>query len=86
MGITPRDGNTANIFAAGICDILEPFTSNRNKTIRCLHGVPGTGNPGIFLGSGFRNNTEAITSLTLFPDAGQSFVANSRFSIYGIKG
>jgi hypothetical protein len=85
MGITPRSGNTANIFTAGVCDILDPFETTKNKTIRSLHGVTGTGNPGVFLGSGMRMNTEAVSSLTLLPDAGQNFVSASRFSLYGIK-
>ena len=86
IGVAPRDGNTANIFSAGVCDVLDAFESTKNKTIRSLNGVTGTGNPGVFLNSGFRNNTAALTSMTLLPDAGQSFTANSRFSLYGIKG
>jgi hypothetical protein len=86
MGIAPRNGNTANIFTAGVCDILDPFETTKNKTIRALHGVAGSGSPGVFLGSGFRNNTAAVTSISLFPDSGQSFVTGTRFSIYGLKG
>lgn len=86
MAVAPRNGNTANIFSAGVCDILDAFDTSKNKTIRAINGVTGTGNPGVFLNSGFRNNTAALTSMTLLPDAGQSFTANSRFSLYGIKG
>lgn len=85
MGVAPRSGNTANIFTGGVCDILDPFETTKNKTIRSLHGLTGTGNPGVFLGSGMRMNTEAVTSLTLLPDAGQNLVVGSRFSLYGLK-
>ena len=86
MAVAPRSGNTANIFSSGVCDVLDAFESTKNKTIRSLNGLTGTGNPGVFLNSGFRNNTAALTSMTLLPDAGQSFTASSRFSLYGLKG
>jgi hypothetical protein len=85
MGVAPRSGNTANIFTGGVCDILDPFETTKNKAIRSLHGLTGTGNPGVFLGSGMRMNTEAVSSLSILPDAGQNLVTGSRFSLYGIK-
>jgi hypothetical protein len=38
------------------------------------------------LWSGVWKSTSAITSITLFPDSGINFAANSRIYLYGIKG
>jgi hypothetical protein len=40
---------------------------------------------GVALISGFWNNTAAVTSASLTPSTGASFVTGSRFSLYGIK-
>ena len=77
-------GNTTNAFSAGVIDILDPFETTKNKTIRNLGGSIG-GNTEITLSSGVWLSTGAITSVSIRPDSG-SYIANSRFSIYGIKG
>jgi hypothetical protein len=75
--------SATNIFAPSITDILDPFSTTKNTTIRCLHGDSNA--PTIRLASGAYYNTEAISSITLFAKV-LSFVAGSRFSLYGIKG
>ena len=77
-------GNTANQFAAGVIDILDAYSTTKNKTVRSLGGSSGTTDE-IILSSGVRINTESITSVNIRPDAGD-YIAGSRFSLYGIKG
>jgi hypothetical protein len=76
-------GSTANAFGAGVMDILDPFDSNKNTTIRDLSGRTANDNR-IGLNSGAWFNTAAITSILLTPDSG-SWLQHSRFSLYGIK-
>lgn len=71
--------NTANIFAASVIDLLDPYETTKNKTTRALTGVRR-----IQLNSGFWNNTAAINALTITQD-GSQFAIGSRFSLYGIK-
>lgn len=74
----------ADFPTATVMDILDPFSTSKNTTVRCLSGGL-TGPDEIHLNSGLYNNTSAITSVQLFPRSGGSFVAGSRFSLYGIK-
>jgi hypothetical protein len=79
-------GNAAsNNFGAGIVDILDPYSTTKNKTVRGLSGVANSSGPIIILNSGLYYKTDSITSITLFPPSG-NLVSGSRFSIYGIKG
>lgn len=72
----------ANRFGAGVTDILDPFKTTKNTTTRALVGVDGFG---IAQLSGLWMNTAAVTTITLTSNVGASFVAGSRFSIYGLK-
>lgn len=76
---------TGSAFNAGVCDILDPFETTKNKTIRTLSGVPGSYNR-IWLASNLWANTSAVTSITLVSGFSASFVAGTRISIYGLKG
>lgn len=76
---------TASAFNAGVCDILDPFETTKNKTIRTLSGVPGSYDR-IWLASNLWVNTSAVTSITLVSGFSANFVTGSRFSIYGLKG
>ena len=79
----------ANIFAGAVIDILDPFNSSKNTTIRSLAGVhtggTGTGDDNIAeLYSGLYNATTAVSSLQLIADAG-NLLAGSRFTLIGLK-
>jgi hypothetical protein len=76
--------NAANIFAGVVTDILDPFQTNKNKTIRSFGGNHASGWNAVELYSGFWNNTNAVTTITLTPLIGTNFVAGSRFSLYGV--
>jgi hypothetical protein len=83
--VYPHGVNSASGNGAAIISILDYANTAKNKTIRSLNGVVTTFNQ-VGLNSGFRNNTEAITSIALFHQAGTNFRSGSRFSLYGIKG
>ena len=66
-----------------ITDILDPFSSTKNTTIRSLKGVIES--DGVQLTSGLWNNTAAITSYEFFCTTG-NFDTGTRVSLYGLKG
>jgi hypothetical protein len=75
----------ANIFGAGVLDILDYQNTNKNTTIRNLAGFDNNGGGLMYLTSGLWLNTSAITSITLTPEAG-NFLQYSSLALYGIKG
>ena len=85
MGNVVRNGFLADTFAVNIIDLHDYTASTKNKTLRSLSGYDANGKGEIYLYSGFRNNTAAVTSITLFPDA-LLFKSGSTFALYGIKG
>ena len=79
------NGNaTSDIYTGMVLDVLDPFNSSKNTTVRWLSGSASTSEPFVQLGSGFWNNTATITSIGFNRTA--SWVAGSRFSLYGLKG
>jgi hypothetical protein len=76
-------GATANSFSGIIIDILDSYSTTKNKTMRSLSG--STGFNRIILSSGVYRNTDSMTSIDLFA-AGNDIAAGSRFSLYGIRG
>ena len=80
--------NTANAFSGGVCDILDAYSTSKNKTTRLLASAQATGSGQNFiqLVSGVWLNSSSLTSIELAPEDGGNIVAGSRFSLYGIKG
>ena len=83
--ISGDDANTALSWGAGVVDVLDYANTNKNKTIRTLTGFDENGQGMIELLSSLWMNTSAVTSITLFPPSG-TFLQNSSFALYGIKG
>jgi hypothetical protein len=88
---TPKDkiylGNssiTSNQFTAVVIDLLDVYSTTKNKTIRALYGSSGTPNV-VQLLSGAWFSTSSTTSLTV-GRLSNNFTNGSRFSLYGIKG
>jgi hypothetical protein len=81
-GYNSTDANTTGNFAGSVIDILDPFSTTKNKTTRTL---TGTATNNIRLLSGNWRNTAPVTSIQLVADS-FNYVAGSRFSLYGIKG
>lgn len=78
-------GATANAFVAGTLDLLDSYSTTKNKTIRTLYGGVDSGLNIVQLFSGLWANTGSITSISFALPSG-SFAIGSRFSLYGIKG
>ena len=77
----PGPNATANAFGSGVIDILDFSSSSKNTTARALGGEVGADSQ-IALASGAFFNTAAVTSLEI-KDLFGSFIATSRFSLYG---
>jgi hypothetical protein len=75
---------TANSFGAVIVDILDPFETTKNTTIRAMTGLTGSYNF-VSLDSGLWSNTAALTSMLLDQQFGSNFITGSRFSLYGMR-
>ena len=76
----------ASMFGAGVVDILDYTSVNKNKTTRSLAGLDMNGSGEVVLGSGLWFATPAaITSITLTPTNGTLFSQYSSFALYGIK-
>ena len=74
----------ANIYSAGVMDILDPFETNKNKTIRTLFGGTADG-VRITLASSLAPSTAAVNSISFGMEPAGSFVSGTRFSLYGTK-
>ena len=86
LPMTNLPGSTyaANAFNAGVLDLLDAFSTTKNKTSRNLGGYVGSPN-NITVFSGVWRNTASVTSLTCSPEVG-TYAIGTRFSLYGIKG
>ena len=85
IGLQPNAGITANAFGTSIIDILDYANTSKYKTVRTLVGSDTNdtnGNSSLF--SGNWRNTNAITSIKIYPEA-NNFAQYSRFALYGIK-
>jgi hypothetical protein len=78
--------STANIFGCCVVDILDYTNTNKYKTTRTLTSNDQNGSGYVFFESGNWRSTSAITSIKLKPADGNSWVTNSTFALYGIKG
>jgi hypothetical protein len=84
VSIITGASSTANYFGGVVIDLLDPFSSTKNKTLR---GFGGMASDFIRLDSGLYINTASVTSITLIQTEGaNNLVAGSRFSLYGIRG
>jgi hypothetical protein len=74
----------ASIFGTSVIDILDYKDTNKFKTVRALAGVDKNGGGYVFLRSGHWRNTNAITSIKLFP-AANNFAQYTSIQLYGVK-
>lgn len=78
--------DTANTFNAGVIDILDYKSTNKNKTVRYLQGNDLNGSGYIEFGSGLWSATPtAITTISISPSS-STFQQYTQFALYGIKG
>lgn len=83
---TPTTNDAANIFGAGVIDILDYASTSKNKTVRSIGGYDQNGAGWVNFFSALWMSTNAITSLTLTSETAETWVKYSTFSLYGIKG
>lgn len=81
-GLAAASSSPTNVFSSTVIDLLDAYSSTKNKTLRTMSGVVSTG---IHMHSGIWVSTASITSWKLFPESGD-WAIGSRFSLYGIKG
>lgn len=79
----PLGNSTANAFSATTIDILDFSNSNKKPTIRTFSGIHIVDDPYVVFTSGMLDSQAAVNSVSFF---GWSMAANTRFSLYGIKG
>jgi len=79
----PGSGATANAFGGFVIDILDPFETTKNKTVRALAGVASSWSY-LNLTSGAFYSTDAVSEIKLF-SISSNLAQYSRFSLYGIK-
>ena len=85
IGLTAATNATADVFGVGVSDLLDVYSTTKNKTVRSFSGSYNSADSrrvGIY--SGARNNTESTTSIKIVSTG--SFISGSRFSLYGIRG
>ena len=80
MGLATPSTFGAGQFAAGVTDILDPFSSTKSKTVRSFC----TRLDEIQLSSGLSGNTAAWNSIQVMRNTDQ-FAIGSRFSLFGIR-
>jgi hypothetical protein len=85
---TPTSLSNTNGFSGSVIDILDPFETTKNKTIRSIGGYMTSASAfyhKIMITGSTWYNTSAITTIRIYLDA-NSFSIGSRFSLYGMKG
>jgi hypothetical protein len=80
-GVTGSSQSTGN-FGVAVIDILDSFSTTKNKTIRTFAGSTQANRIG--LNSAVWRNTNSITSINVFSPS--TFLTGSRVSLYGVKG
>ena len=82
-----RIGGNTTTFGALVIDILDYADTNKFKTVRNLGGIDSNGSGQVNLQSGLWRSTSAISSLSFITvDGANTFITNSQFALYGIKG
>jgi hypothetical protein len=84
LGILPGNNATADTYAAGVTDILDFNSADKNATVRTLSGIASS-DLFVQLSSGLWIDTAAVTSMELSPSNGTELFAGTRMSIYGVK-
>jgi len=82
----PAANRASGIFGAGVVDILDYQSTNKNKTVRHLSGYDSNGAGAMVFGSGlWYASPAAITTIKLTENSAGNFAQYSHFALYGIK-
>jgi hypothetical protein len=75
---------TANVFGAGVNDIVDYSSTSKNKTVRTFQGFDRNGAGTVSMVSGAWSNTAAINKILIF--ASNANIAEfSTFALYGLR-
>jgi hypothetical protein len=86
MSFSAAGSTNTGVNAAAVIDLVDCFSTTKNKTVRLLSGYHQPSAGELSFRSGAWRNTASITSATIFPLSGTQWLTGSRFSIYGIRG
>lgn len=78
------NNTVSNVFGSVVMDILDPYSTTKNTTIRTFTGLNNGSGNFVHLNSGLFNSTASITSVFLAAQNGD-LMTGTRFSIYGVK-
>ena len=78
--------NSDTQWGLSITDVLDYSSTNKYKTVKTIGGYDNNGSGGLALSSTLWSSTSAVTSIILLPSNGVTFIENSTFALYGIKG
>jgi hypothetical protein len=76
--------STANVFGAGVLDLLDYASTSKFKTVRALNGRDVNGSGFIFFESGLYQSTTVVNQISITCSAG-NFAQHSSFALYGVK-
>jgi len=74
----------ASVFGVHVIDILDAFSSTKNKTVRTSAGFTDAAISRLYLTSGLWMSTAVLSSIAFSTNG--NIAANSRFSLYGVRG
>lgn len=86
---TATGGMNANIFGAGILDILDYASTTKNKTMKALVGIDyntANTNAQVNLFSSVWLSTSAVSTIKVYLANNSNFATGTSFALYGIKG
>jgi hypothetical protein len=87
LGQFTADNATASSYGGGVIDLLDPYSTSKNKTFRGFSGVASANITRSTLYSGLFQSTDAVDSIAIFSqNFSDNMIAGSRFSLYGIRG
>jgi hypothetical protein len=85
IGLTSQNNSATGYWAASQIDIPDYTSTNKNKTARVFTRSDNDAGTGYMdFGSAMLVSTSAVSSLSFYLDQGD-WIANSRFSLYGIS-
>jgi hypothetical protein len=83
LGSFPATNAGAGQFCTNVIDILDPFETTKNKTVKMLAGLAGSFNSSR-LGSATWFSTNAVTTIAISA-TGSAWAQGTRISLYGIR-
>jgi hypothetical protein len=75
----------SNIYGVMVLDILDAFSTTKNKTLRTIGGVDNNGSGVVEMWSGLYLSTSATDSIKIYSFNGSNISQYSQFALYGIK-